>query len=268
MTNTGNLRILGCSGGISSNLRTTSLLLNESILIDAGTGVGDLTLDELRKIDHVFLTHSHLDHICSIPFIADAIGASRDKPLKIYGINETIHALQKYIFNDVIWPDFTKIPSAQNPFVSLSTIEIGAPIQLGNISIIALPVDHSIAANAYAVKSNTGALVFSGDTGSSNQFWDAINRTIPLKNLRHLIIETSFLNTEERLASISGHLSPKLLIQELGKLDSEVAHPDLQIWISHLKPDGGEDIMTEISHEALSLRIKPRILTRGMELQF
>ena len=268
MMNTCTLRILGCSGGIASDLRTTSLLLNESILIDAGTGVGDLTLDELRKIDHVFLTHSHLDHICSIPFIADAIGASRDKPLKIYGIDATIHALQKYIFNDVIWPDFTKIPSTKHPFISLSPIEIGTSIQLGNLSITALPVDHSIAANAYAVESDKGALVFSGDTGSSDQFWDAINRTIPPKHLRHLIIETSFLNAEEKLASISGHLSPRVLIQELGKLGSQVFHPDLQIWISHLKPDGGEDIMTEISHEALSFQIKPRILTRGMVLQF
>jgi len=268
MMNTCTLRILGCSGGIASGLRTTSLLLNESILIDAGTGVGDLTLQELKKIDHVFLTHSHLDHICSIPFIADAVGASRGKPLKIYGIYETIHALQKHLFNNVLWPDFTKIPSTQNPFVSLSRIEIGAPTQLGNINIIALPVDHSIAANAYAIESDTGALVFSGDTGSSNQFWDAVNRTIPMKKLRHLIIETSFLNAEEKLASISGHLSPKLLIQELGKLDLQVSHPDLQIWISHLKPDGGEDIMTEISHEALSFEIKPRILTRGMALQF
>ena len=268
MMNTCTLRILGCSGGIASDLRTTSLLLNESILIDAGTGVGDLTLDELRKIDHVFLTHSHLDHICSIPFIADAIGASRDKPLKIYGIDATINALQKYIFNDVIWPDFTKIPSTKNPFISLSLIEIGTSIELGNLSITALPVDHSIAANAYAVESNKGALVFSGDTGSSDQFWDAINRTIPPKHLRHLIIETSFLNAEERLASISGHLSPRVLIQELGKLGSQVSHPDLQIWISHLKPDGGEDIMTEIGHEALSFQIKPRILARGMVLQF
>ena len=97
-----NLRVLGCSGGISSDLRTTSLLLNDNILIDAGTGVGDLSLDELRKIDYVFLTHSHLDHICSIPFIADAVGGSRDKPLKIYGIYETIHALQEHIFKDVL----------------------------------------------------------------------------------------------------------------------------------------------------------------------
>ena len=75
------LRVLGCSGGISADLRTTSLLLNENILIDAGTGVGDLTLAQLRKIEHLFLTHSHLDHICSIPFIAEAVGGSRDKPL-------------------------------------------------------------------------------------------------------------------------------------------------------------------------------------------
>ena len=268
MINTCTLRILGCSGGISSDLRTTSLLLNESILIDAGTGVGDLTLDELKKIDHVFLTHSHLDHICSIPFIADAVGASRDKPLKVYGIYETIHALQEHIFNDVIWPDFTKIPSAKNPFVSLSFIEIDKPIKLGNLTITPLQVDHSIAANAYAIESDTGALVFSGDTGVSDQFWSAINRTIPEGKLKHLIIETSFLNAEENLASISGHLTPKLLIQELKKLDLIACHPDFQIWVCHLKPDGGEAIMTEINHEASTISVKPKMLTKGTLLPF
>ena len=148
---TSHLRVLGCSGGFSADLRTTSLLLDDHILIDAGTGVGDLTLDELRKIDYVFLTHSHLDHICSLPFIADAVGASRNKPLQVYGIYETIHALQEHIFNNVIWPDFTKIPSPQQPFISLHLLEINEPMRLSNITITALPVDHSIAANGLSL---------------------------------------------------------------------------------------------------------------------
>ena len=259
------LRVLGCSGGISTDLRTTSLLLNENILIDAGTGVGDLSLDELRKIDHVFLTHSHLDHICSIPFIADAVGGSRDRPLKVYGIYKTIHALQEHVFNNVIWPDFTKIPSAKNPFISLHLIEIDEPFKMDGISITALPVDHSIAANAYALDSGNGALVFSGDTGVSDDLWKAVNQ---LKQIKHIIIEASFSDQEENLAIVSGHLSPSLLMKELDKLNSKACDSGLQIWVCHLKPDGGDAIMQEITRLSESEKIKPQKLNRNTLLQF
>lgn len=262
---TNHFRVLGCSGGISAELRTTSLLLNEHILIDAGTGVGDLSLDELRKIDYVFLTHSHLDHICSLPLIADAVGGSRDKPLKVYAIHETIHALEEHIFNNVIWPDFTKIPNSKHPFISLHLIKVNEPTQLEQMTITALPVDHSITANAYAISSDTGTLVFSGDTGVSEDFWKAVNQQ---KQLKHLIIETSFLDQEEKLAMISGHLSPSLLMSELGKLDPQACHPEVKIWVCHLKPGDGDAIMHEIESLSRHSKPQPQKLMRNMVLEF
>ncbi len=263
------LRVLGCSGGIGADLRTTSFLLNEDILIDAGTGVGDLTLDELRKINHVFVTHSHLDHICCLPLMSDAVGASRlarkdYSPLKVYGIPETLKAIKDHIFNNVIWPDFTKLPSAEKPFISLHSIELGQAIEMNGVSITALPVDHSIPAVAYALQSAQGTLVFSGDTGTSAQFIAALNT---LTDLHHLIIETSFNDSEEALAKISGHLAPTLLTEELRALQ----HPDLQIWISHLKPDGGHSIYAEIAEAPfVKENFKHHIhhLQRGEVIQF
>ena len=112
------LRVLGCSGGIGGrHLRTTSMLLDQDILIDAGTGVGDLTLAELTPIDHVFLTHSHLDHVASIPFMVDTVGQMRDKPVTVYAIPATLEILKNHLFNWSIWPDFTQIPSAEAPFL-------------------------------------------------------------------------------------------------------------------------------------------------------
>ena len=233
------LRVLGCSGGISAGLRTTSFLLNDDILIDAGTGVGDLTLDELKKINAIFLTHSHLDHICSVPFIADAVGGSRSKPIQVFGIAQTLESLQKHILNNVIWPDFTVIPSAQQPFLSLHPIEIGQRLTLNRAQITALPVHHSIAANGYAIESDTGTLIFSGDTGPHAAFWEAVNQYV---NLKHLLIETSFTSAEQALATISGHYSSVSIVQDLSKLKD----PSTQVLISHLKPDGGMDIVQEI----------------------
>jgi len=247
------LRVLGCSGGIGADLRTTSFLLDQDILIDAGTGVGDLSLDALKNIHQVFLTHSHLDHICSLPFMADAVGAARlaanSPPLEVYGIPETINALKNHVFNDVIWPDFTKLPSTQNPFISLHPMEIGQTIDISQNGqkrlITALPVDHSIPAIAYAIASDAGTLVFSGDTGASEKFIAVLNQ---LPSLDHLLIETSFNNSEESLARLTGHLSPRLLLEELCKLK----HANTKIWISHLKPDGGLSIFDEIINSPIA----------------
>ena len=238
------LRVLGCSGGISQDLRTTSFLLNEHILIDAGTGVGDIAISALQKIDTVFLTHSHLDHICSLPLLLDAVGVQRSKPLRVYGIAPTINALQVHIFNNVIWPDFTQFPTPDQPCVIFEVIDIGQTISIDQVQITALPVNHSIPANGYWIDSGDGALVFSGDTGPSPQFWDAINQALsncPANYLKHLIIENSFTNTEKELARLSGHYHPAKLAVDLSTLNS-----DCQIWITHLKPDAAPAIMQEI----------------------
>ena len=120
------LRVLGCSGGIGGrHLRTTSFLLDSDILIDAGTGVGDLTLAELSQIDHIFVTHSHLDHVTSIPFLVDTVGGMRSKPLTVYTTRATIEILKNHLFNWAIWPDFTEIPTPEAPFLRYQEIELG-----------------------------------------------------------------------------------------------------------------------------------------------
>jgi cAMP phosphodiesterase len=254
---TSSLRVLGCSGGIGKDLRTTSFLLNKTILIDAGTGVGDLSLDELGQIDYLFLTHSHLDHICSLPFILDTVGVHRAKPLRVFGIEVTIHALKTHIFNNTIWPDFSKIPSREKPCLGFEVIDIGQTIAIGDVEITALPVNHSIPANGYWIDSGHGALVFSGDTGPSIALWNAINAKVNEIEaeremskgvgkgrgyLQHLIIETSFTNAEHELAKLSGHYHPHSLATDLEHLQS-----NCPIWITHLKPDESTLILKEIA---------------------
>ena len=124
------LRILGCSGGIGGNMRTTTMLLDHDILIDAGTGVGDLSLAEMVAIDHVFLTHSHLDHIASIPFLLDSVGFMRDNPLVVHATAETIAILKQHIFNWQIWPDFTEIPNSNQPCLHFETISLGQTVDM------------------------------------------------------------------------------------------------------------------------------------------
>ncbi|MBS4096682.1 MAG: 3',5'-cyclic-nucleotide phosphodiesterase [Sulfuricella sp.] len=222
------LRVLGCSGGIGKDLRTTSFLLDNDILIDAGTGVGDLTVEELRHIDHVFITHAHLDHIASIPFLVDTVGFLRDLPLTIHALPEVLEALQKYIFNWVIWPDFLHIPSDNGPFLRFEPFQLGETVTLQGRKITSFHAEHVVPAVGFHLDSGRGSLVFSGDTTVNDKLWEAINK---ITNLRYLIIETAFSNLDYDLAVVSKHLCPSMLASELAKLEVPS-----EIFITHLKP--------------------------------
>ena len=253
------LRVLGCSGGIGGrHLRTTSLLLDSDILIDAGTGVTDLSLAELASIDHIFLTHSHLDHIATIPLMVDTVGQMRERPLTVYALPATIEILRNHIFNWSIWPDFTEIPSADAPSLRFASIEVGEAITLAGRRIAALPANHVVPAIGYHVDSGTGSLVFTGDTGVNDALWPIVNR---IANLKVLIIECAFCNRERELAHIAKHLCPILLAEELARLERSA-----EIFITHLKPGEIELTMAEI--EEFAGQYNPRMLQNNQIIEF
>jgi ribonuclease BN (tRNA processing enzyme) len=232
------LRVLGCSGGIGGNLHTTSFLLDHDVLIDAGTGVGELSLTEIAMIDHVFVTHSHLDHIACIPFMLDSAGFMRDRPLTVYASEETLDILKQHIFNWKIWPDFSEIPNVRQPYLRYQSMELGETV-------------------GYHLDSGKASLVFSGDTTANDALWKVVNK---IENLRYLIIETAFSNSEKDLALLSKHLCPSMLAVELLKYKR-----DAEIFITHLKPGELELIMQEI--EDCVRGLCPRMLLNNQEFE-
>ncbi len=250
--------MLGCSGGIGENLRTTSLLVDDDVLIDAGTGVGDLSMDALAKIDHVFVTHSHLDHVTSIPFMVDTVGAMRDKPLTVYGLAETIADLKKHLFNWKLWPDFTVIPTSEQPMLRFLPVSSGKAVTMGDRAITPMPANHVVPAVGYRLDSGHGSLVFTGDTTACGEFWQVVNG---IENLRYLIVETAFSNGERDLAIRAKHLCPSLLGEQLALLTRRA-----EIFISHLKPGEGEMIMREINEGAM--RWGPKMLQHQQVFEF
>ena len=233
------VRVLGCSGAIAKDCRTTSFLIGDNILIDAGTGVGDLTLEEMSKIDHVFLTHSHLDHIAALPLMLDAVSSLRDTPVEVHALPATIAALRAHVFNNVIWPDFSSIPSVDQPFLRYTPISVAQRLAIGQSILEVLPAVHTVPAVGYAVLGDTGWWVFSGDTERNPEFWSWIN-AMPV---RQLVVETAFSNRESALAAKSLHLSPITLAQELSQLRADRVFP---IYITHIKPSETALIMDEI----------------------
>lgn len=233
------LRILGCSGGIGGDLRTTSMLLDDDVLIDAGTGVGDLSLQQLANIDHIFLTHSHLDHVASIPFLLDTVGWQRSKPVTLYAIQDTLDILSAHLFNWKLWPDFRQIPDAQSPVLHYAPVRVGEPVRLaGGRTITPVPANHVVPAVGFHLDSGAASLVFSGDTTSQEALWKYINK---INNLKYFIIESALSDAERELAIIAKHLCPSLLAEELAKLQLDPA-----IYVTHFKPREAELIMEQI----------------------
>ncbi len=253
------LRVLGCSGGIRGrHLRTTSFLLDSDVLIDAGTGVGDLSLAELSLIDHIFVTHSHLDHVASIPFLVDTVGGMRAKPIVVYTTRATIEILKNHLYNWAIGPDFTEIPTPEAPFLRYQEITLGEALKLGGRTITPIPARHTVPAVGYHLDSGAASLVFTGDTGPNDALWRTVNR---IPNLKYLIIETAFSNKERQLAEVSRHLCPETLAQELAKLERSP-----EIYVTHLKPGEIELTMQEIEECAGAFR--PRMLQNNLVLEF
>jgi ribonuclease BN (tRNA processing enzyme) len=232
------IRVLGCSGGIGGNgRRTTSFLLGKEVLIDAGSGVADLSLDELAAIRHIFLTHSHLDHIHMLPLLLDSVFDRLAQPVVVHGLPQTLKALRDHIFNWVVWPDFSSLPSEEFPVLVLQQMEPGECVTVGDSHFSMIPVNHTVPTVAYAVEYPGGTFAFSGDTTTNDTLWVGLNA---LDRLDHLIIESAFSNSELALCEKSKHYCPQLLAADLQKLQHNP-----QIYLSHAKPGEEEMIYQE-----------------------
>ncbi|MGZ5204522.1 MAG: MBL fold metallo-hydrolase [Caldimonas sp.] len=236
------VQVLGCSGSIAAGCRTTSFLLDDDVLVDAGTGVGDLPLEAMAKVEHILISHSHLDHVLAIGLLADSVLRVRRiegrGPVWIHALPETLAALRTHIFNGVIWPDFTRLPSAEHPTLALTPIAVGETMLIGGKRIEVLPAMHTVPAVGFAVDGGAaGWWVYTGDTGPNPALWQRLQGM----NVAHLVIETAFGDDERQLARISRHLCPAALGHELTHLAGSV-----DVHITHIKPGEMEAVMSEI----------------------
>ena len=257
------IRVLGCSGSIAAGCRTTSFLVDDDILIDAGTGVGDLTQEEIAGIDHIFLSHSHLDHVFAVGLLADTGLRLREAqsrpPVLVHALPQTLQALRQHIFNGVIWPDFTRIPSAERPALAFSEFAVGQRLQVSGRHIEVLPAEHTVPAVGFAVSAapQAPAWVYTGDTGPNPALW----QRLATLTVHTLVIETAFSNDEEALARVSQHLCPTMLERELSGLVG-----DVNVLITHIKPGEVDAVMREITADHNPHRIRALVTGEMLSL--
>ena len=251
------IKVLGSSGTKTKNSGTTSFQISKDIVIDAGNIINILG-EQAQFINHVFLTHSHSDHITDLPFLIEAFFENRTEPLTIYASKETIKSLKAHTFNNEIWPDFSRIKLLNSKKESLIFVEIceNEEIKINDYVLKAIKAVHIDGAFGYVItKNNKESYVISGDTYLNDNLINEINSNPKIKLL---IVECSFPNRLEKLAHDSKHLTPKLLDSLLKKLDKK----NFQVFIYHIKHLFFEEIKKEIQ-ELDILKFGGKILEDG-----
>ncbi|MDQ6953170.1 MAG: 3',5'-cyclic-nucleotide phosphodiesterase [Mariprofundaceae bacterium] len=243
------IRVLGCYGGQLLGFHLSSFLINDSILLDAGAPTICLTLEEQRHIEHVFVSHTHLDHIQDIAFLSDnrslkrLSGQAKSRTITIHSVQENLDILSKHFLNNLVWPDFTIIPSPEDPILKLQAIENYQPTVIDGLSITPIPMNHPVPCTGFLLDQDGKQFIYSADTGVSDAIWKVANAQ---PNLCGLIIDCSFPNDYEFLANISGHMTPKQMAQDLKKLKKLGKIP---IYLFHMKPETLAIMSKEIDEE-------------------
>jgi len=231
------IQILGGHGGLAKGYLTTSYLIDDKFLIDAGAVASSLSIPEQCKIDHILISHGHLDHIKDLAFLCDNCFGVKDKAFEVYTHKTVKEIIHKYLFNDIVWPDFTKLPSAQNPTIKINSIK-EETFSIGGYTVTSVKVSHALDAMGFIVEKNDVAVLFTLDTGPTERIWE-VSRGI--KNLKAVFTEVSFPNQQSEIAKISDHHTPQSLNRELIKMPH-----DVPVILTHFKPYFRSQIADEI----------------------
>ncbi len=233
------IKVLGAYGSEGHGQRPSAFLVNDRVLVDAGTVPGALTVDEQREIEHALLSHTHLDHIVGLAFLVEtfAVTASR-RAVVATSIAPVVADLKKHAFNDCLWPDFTTIPTRQTPVLGYRTLPEEVESRVGDLWVTPILVDHTVPAAGFLIHDGETGFVYSGDTGPTDKIWQMARG---LTGLKAVIVETAFPNRLEGLARASKHLTPAMLSRELQKMPA-----DLPVWIYHIKPHFFEETAEEL----------------------
>ena len=243
------IRVLGAHGsdllvkGVtgSTNCRSVGFLVNDELIVDAGTLASALTIEEQRRVKHILLSHTHLDHVKEIPPLVDNLFELVDHQVVVSSVSSVVEGLQKHIFNDLVFPNFFHIQASNHAILRSQSLELKVETILsGGISVIPVLVNHTVETVGFVIRDETAAWIYSGDTYYTEEIWEIAART---PNLKGVFIEVSFPDSMIDMARQSKHLTPMLLAQEYRK----IGNPDLPLFVYHMKPIVRDQIMKEIA---------------------
>lgn len=233
------MKVLGCYGGESHGQHASGFLINGRMLLEAGSVTSALPEEVQAHITHILISHAHLDHTKELIFLVDNFYIGGVRNVRLMGIPQVMNQLRAHLFNDQLWPDFTRIPAGGDPILLIEELGEGVEAQVDGLAITPVPVSHTVPASGYIIAEGSSALVYTGDTGPTEELW---RRASLRRDLKAVLAEASFPNEMEELALESGHLTPRLLAAELAKL----GRPEVPVFVAHMKPAFVESITRQL----------------------
>jgi cAMP phosphodiesterase len=234
------LTTLGCFGGEAHGRHSSGFLIDGTILLEAGSVTTTLSGEEQLAVTHILISHAHLDHTKELIFLVDNLYIRGVRNVRLLGIPAVVEQLRLHLFNDQLWPDFTRIPREGKPILLIEELVEGAENQVAHLTVTPVLVTHTVPASGFIIRSGSSVVVYTGDTGPTTEIW---RRARAIPDLTAVIVETSFPDERRALALESGHLTPALLAIELDKL----GRPEVPVHIAHMKPAFVERITAELA---------------------
>ena len=242
------VQIVGAHGGVAKGMAATSYLIDGRLLLDAGSVAGGLSVEEQAQIGRILISHAHLDHIKDLAFLCDNCFGLREEPFEVFCNHYVRKAIGQHLFNDVIWPDFSRLPSPDKPTIRFHPIASEQSLTWEDYRIIPVEVNHPGNALGFIVERDGQSLVFTQDTGPTERIWQLAKKC---KNLQAIFTEASFPNQLASLARRSQHHTPGSLQQEIAKMPQGVP-----IFLGHLKPQFALQLQGEIAQIAPRERVQ------------
>jgi ribonuclease BN (tRNA processing enzyme) len=232
------VKILGCFGGNAPGMRPTCFLIDDRIAIDTGALTSVLPVHDQARISHVFITHSHFDHLATLPFLADNVFSLVDKPIEVFGPGDAVRCMKDHIFNDNLWPDFSRLSNERCPIIAIKPLPPGGTVRIGDLSVTAFAMDHSVECHGYLLQGPRSALAICGDTCSAK----ILEEILPAaREVKAVFLEASFPESARKTALLSRHLSTGTFAREAARIPEEV-----RIFVTHMKPEFSDRIGREI----------------------
>ena len=249
------IQVLGGHGGLARGFSTTSFLIDDILLLDAGAVAGALSVEDQCRIEHILISHCHLDHTKDLAFLCDNCFGLKSSPFQVHTHHTVKQVILDHLLNDTVWPDFSKLPTAEKPTIRINGIEPERTFRIAGFEITPVPVKHPLDAMGYIIEKDNVAVLFTCDTAATERIWEVAGK---FKNLKAIFTEVSFPNHLQKVADLSDHHTPSTLAMEVGKMPK-----DIPIILTHLKPNYREQIMGEL----LALNL-PRVKVLEKDGQF
>lgn len=232
------IQVLGGHGGLAKGFATTSYLIDDTLLIDAGAVASTLSVEEQCRIEHILISHCHLDHTKDLAFICDNCFGLKPRAFEVFTHPTVKDIIKKHLLNDILWPDFTKLPNAEKPTMRINTVESEQTFKLGEYSVTPVKVNHDYDAMGFIIEKGDSSVLFTLDTGPTERIWEVAKG---VKNLKAIFTEVSFPDELQKVADVSSHLTPQTLRDELKKMPANIP-----VMLTHLKPNYQKEILLQM----------------------